>query len=1190
MKSIKAGLKILITVWIIVFMFVLVEPVAFGAESDEVLTMKYDDYFTDIDYSTVEIILKGEPESYKVGYGVKEGTKDDAVVTVENGVLHAVGIGTATVKLDDVQYDVTVEAAPISMFLMIGQSNMYGSQGNADQSVVNKNGTVYSSFGMPQSLTEKNAQQFVSSALSGEGANVTVTGKVGYLSQSPVNCLTDAGNGKVGLDSAFAKKWYELTGNKVWLINAGHGGTAISNWVKGATEYNEAVALFKAAQQVMKKEITAGHYVLVDYAYFWFHGCSDRPNTAEYYVETFLTMHENLKNDLAFDIDADGEKEVFDFCDIIMPRAGTGDCVGYRDAGYTDSTDKAYEYSFYDLEMRGQRVGLYWIANNPELTEFNLVCNIGDEWVYMPDGSDGVQEYFSKKYPNGRVNYPIQVEQPESWYTPKTPEDVHPTMHYSQIGYNEIGFEAAQNSAYTHHKIEKPKDVKRTVTFYDWTGYREVSNIDACEWADSGTLVVPVVYPVWESKNITYCFSDNLEYKYYDLTAKNAQQGGTLVSEGASKNKMVTVSCDNSYVLGGNAYYWEGSVNGLEETKDSMYSKNSITSIATSNGKGTVENGVHKKMAYILGKTVNLLHDKEWSIEWSGSSAQENLTRQSFMLLSENLFMNIGSQAQTKYFWKMYEPSTSKLYFSLGTKFTSSNTYSNEVLQIYKYVTNPVEKHVYRIYNEIDKNGTNRVCLSVDGIYCGEYKQYSGKDFSFRFIGASGYEIDNYIFDYMKILEDSYCDIFGHSYCKIITEPTCQKTGYTTYSCACGDSYITDKTDIVSHKMLEYIDLVPATCTENGTQESFCVYNCGLTAIRTTPKTGHVYSYEKLNATCTENGYKRYICECGDVYVQSALTKFGHNFKIYTSDMNATYTFDGTKTSKCTRCTATKTVADSGSKLVLGHVNKVSATQNSSSVSLSWDKVKDARGYRIFEFINGSWKTVVSATSENEYTLSSLAQGSKHQYAVRAYIVQDNKVIWGDKYTQITTCTTPPAPEVFSVESGFGFVSICWNQIENITGYRVYKLNSQNGKWEVIVKSTNLLSSLMTDLVNGESYVYAVRGYIKVGDTIVWGPYSKINITTMLTSPELRVASTASGRATLAWSEYENVTGYQVYYSTNPIYGYTKIANYTPETIKTYVTSLNSSETYYFKVRAYMKTESGYVYSGFSNTEMLKIK
>ena len=67
-----------------------------------------------------------------------------------------------------------------------------------------------------------------------------------------------------------------------------------------------------------------------------------------------------------------------------------------------------------------------------------------------------------------------------------------------------------------------------------------------------------------------------------------------------------------------------------------------------------------------------------------------------------------------------------------------------------------------------------------------------------------------------------------HDYTAVVTEPTCTEKGYTTYTCACGDSYVAD-----------YVD-----------------------------ETGHNYVGVDTPATGANNAYTTYTCDaCGDSYV-----------------------------------------------------------------------------------------------------------------------------------------------------------------------------------------------------------------------------------------------------------------------------------------------------------------------------------
>ena len=500
----------------------------------EPLELRYDDH-VDMSGKAVEILDAGVPTSYQVGYGVEENkVLDTAVVTLDGNTLVATGIGTALVKIDGETYEITVTAAPISLLLLIGQSNMRGSEGNADQSIVCPDGMVYATFGDDRGDAEgimnvNNATNFAASALTGAYSTVNVNGNTDNLNYYPINSLTEAGKGTFGPDSGFAYEWVKQTGEKVWVVNAAHGGSSMTSWQPGATNFKEAVLLFNACQETLRKEIAAGHFTLSHMGYFWCQGCSDYNWTAEKYVTQYLAMHNGLKSAMAFDHDSDDTTAscIFEFAGIIPVRAGHDYNDGYREDVYTDTTSNRFYESFLDLQMTGPRVAQYWLCNNPELEDIWLVCNAGEDWVWMPDGTNGVSKYFQNHYANGTVDYTTQVAQKTAWYTPTTPKEVHDSIHYNQIGYNEVGRESARNALIMLGEIQAPQ-VETKVELLGWDGYTNVDKISASLTGNSGTLIVPKVYPVWKSKDISYTLTDGFAWSYYDVLADDEGLTGTL--------------------------------------------------------------------------------------------------------------------------------------------------------------------------------------------------------------------------------------------------------------------------------------------------------------------------------------------------------------------------------------------------------------------------------------------------------------------------------------------------------------------------------------------------------------------------------------------------------------------------------------------------------------------------------------
>ena len=78
----------------------------------------------------------------------------------------------------------------------------------------------------------------------------------------------------------------------------------------------------------------------------------------------------------------------------------------------------------------------------------------------------------------------------------------------------------------------------------------------------------------------------------------------------------------------------------------------------------------------------------------------------------------------------------------------------------------------------------------------------------------------------------------GHGYNAVVTAPTCTETGFTTYTCHCGDTYVSDE--------------VAAT--------------------------GHSHAAVVTAPTCTEAGFTTYSCHCGDSYVGDHVDPTGHNY------------------------------------------------------------------------------------------------------------------------------------------------------------------------------------------------------------------------------------------------------------------------------------------------------------------------
>ena len=151
----------------------------------------------------------------------------------------------------------------------------------------------------------------------------------------------------------------------------------------------------------------------------------------------------------------------------------------------------------------------------------------------------------------------------------------------------------------------------------------------------------------------------------------------------------------------------------------------------------------------------------------------------------------------------------------------------------------------------------------------------------------------------------------GHSYTATVIAPTCTEKGYTTYTCACGDSYKGDEKAALGHTEVT-LPATASTCTESGLTEGKKCSVCGTVTVAqatvdalghswaeatcTAPKTcsvckategeakGHEYASTVTAPTCTEKGYTTYTCACGDTYKSDEKAALGHSWIDATCD------------------------------------------------------------------------------------------------------------------------------------------------------------------------------------------------------------------------------------------------------------------------------------------------------------------
>ena len=255
-------------------------------------------------------------------------SKDANVLIYENGVLYAVGTGTATLTVDGKVYTVTVSPAPISLFMITGHSVGAGQEGTASQSVAVEAGQAYSSYYVKSLDTAK---------VDGYGLGYGSAKRAGesskqYGSTGILDAFVAGKGGTVGVGSAFAAKWIEQTGEKIWVLNAAVPGSCLNEWKPGHPGhhtgtsayaypyYDNAIAMYQCAQTIWKNESAAGHYTLSHMGIIQFTGANFARYenwTLDSLQQDYTELWNGYRETFAMDMNGDGVVETVETMGLV---------------------------------------------------------------------------------------------------------------------------------------------------------------------------------------------------------------------------------------------------------------------------------------------------------------------------------------------------------------------------------------------------------------------------------------------------------------------------------------------------------------------------------------------------------------------------------------------------------------------------------------------------------------------------------------------------------------------------------------------------------------------------------------------------------------------------------------------------------------------------------------------------------
>ncbi len=213
----------------------------------------------------------------------------------------------------------------------------------------------------------------------------------------------------------------------------------------------------------------------------------------------------------------------------------------------------------------------------------------------------------------------------------------------------------------------------------------------------------------------------------------------------------------------------------------------------------------------------------------------------------------------------------------------------------------------------------------------------------------------------------------------------------------------------------------------------------------------------------------------------------------------------------------------------------VSAVASAAGITVTWQKVTDADGYRLYRKDGNNWVTVktVDGADTTSYLAKGLVAGETYTYTLQAYYdsATTGTRQWTDyDRTGVSAVAQFGSPETEGQADGMK-ITINWAAVSGANGYRIYRKTADTS-WHTLA-TVDAPTTTYTDEnpVANVYYTYTVQAYtIENGETI----YSSYDVTgttkrVVLETPVLSDAEAIGDGVVVSWDAVTGATGYRLY-------------------------------------------------------------
>ena len=248
-------------------------------------------------------------------------------------------------------------------------------------------------------------------------------------------------------------------------------------------------------------------------------------------------------------------------------------------------------------------------------------------------------------------------------------------------------------------------------------------------------------------------------------------------------------------------------------------------------------------------------------------------------------------------------------------------------------------------------------------------------------------------------------------------------------------------------------------------------------------------------------------------------------------------------------------------------------------IKISWNKVDGAYGYRLYyKPASGGWKRFKDTTATS-FTDSGVVPNKTETYTIRC-IDKNGNTISGFNSTGWSKKYAPAAPTITRLSNTSKGVSVTWNKIAGVYGYRLYYKTSSGG-WKRF-KDTTATSFTDSGVSPNRTETYTIRCIDKNGNTISSFNSNGWSKKYTPVAPTISKLDITTGGIKISWNKIAGVYGYRLYYKTSSG-GWKRFKDTTATSFTDSGVSPNRTETYTIRcIDKNGNTVSGFYSKGWS--------